>query len=118
VGWPKGVKFTNPSVISTVAEAQKLCDALHSGSCFWKKLSKNELELFVTELNTHCVARETVHKPQKKCLDAGTTQKCKAPAGGKENVQQRKMAHSSHRCDLPKSIEIISTSDEVDSEDA
>ncbi|KIK29663.1 hypothetical protein PISMIDRAFT_89065, partial [Pisolithus microcarpus 441] len=60
VGWPEGVKFANPSVIGTVVEARKLCDALRSGSCFWKRLSKNELDLFVTELNSHRVASDTV----------------------------------------------------------
>ncbi|KAI6018119.1 hypothetical protein BKA83DRAFT_4058655, partial [Pisolithus microcarpus] len=63
VGWPEGVNFANPSVISTVAEAHKLCNPLHSGSCFWKKLSKNKLELFVTELNTRHVAGKIVQKP-------------------------------------------------------
>ncbi|KAI6014609.1 hypothetical protein BKA83DRAFT_4496475 [Pisolithus microcarpus] len=101
VGWPEGVKFANPSVIGTVVEARKLCDALRSGSCFWKRLSKNELDLFVTELN-----------------NAGITRKCKAPIGSKENVQAWKKAHSSHRRNLPKSVEFISTSDKEDSEEA
>ncbi|KAI6018895.1 hypothetical protein BKA83DRAFT_4057608 [Pisolithus microcarpus] len=117
VGWPEGVKFANPSVIGTVAEARKLRDALRSGSCFWKKLSKNELELFVTELNTRRAAGETVRKPRKKRSDAGVARKRKAPAGGKENVQPRKKAHPQKR-GLPKSVETISTSDEEDSEDA
>ncbi|KAI6111364.1 hypothetical protein F5141DRAFT_1063657 [Pisolithus sp. B1] len=105
----------------TKAISSSLKKVMHKtiyGSCFWEKLSKNELELFVTKLNTCCMASETVHKPRKKCSDAGTIWKCKAPAGGKENVQLQKMAHSSHRCGLPKSVEIISTSDEEDSEDA
>ncbi|KAI6011557.1 hypothetical protein PISMIDRAFT_123097, partial [Pisolithus microcarpus 441] len=118
VGWPEGVKFANPSVIGTVVEARKLRDALHSGSCFWKRLSKNELDLFVTELNSHRMAGDTVRKPRKKCSDAGITRKRKAPIGSKENVQVRKKAHSSHRCNLPKSVEFISTSDEEDSEEA
>ncbi|KIK20248.1 hypothetical protein PISMIDRAFT_13138 [Pisolithus microcarpus 441] len=99
VGWPEGMKFTNPSVIGT-------------------KLSKNELELFITELNTCRAAGKTVRKTRKKRSDAGTTRKRKAPAGGKENVQLQKKARSSHRRGLPKSAEIISTSDEEDSEDA
>ncbi|KAI6019243.1 hypothetical protein BKA83DRAFT_79241, partial [Pisolithus microcarpus] len=77
VGWPEGVKFANPSVIGTVVEARKLRDALHSGSCFWKKLSKNELDLFVTELNSRRVASDTVQKPRKKRSDAGITRKRK-----------------------------------------
>ncbi|KAI5989532.1 hypothetical protein EDD15DRAFT_2150284, partial [Pisolithus albus] len=75
VGWPEGVKFANPSMIGTVAEAHKLRDALCSGSCFWKKLSKNELELFVTELNTRRAASKTVRKPRKKRSDAGVARK-------------------------------------------
>ncbi|KAI6040086.1 hypothetical protein EDC04DRAFT_2602733 [Pisolithus marmoratus] len=97
--------------------AQKLHDALHSGCCFWKKLSKNELEHFITELNTRHVAGKAVQKPRKKWSDAGTSQKCKAPTCGKENVPPQKKAHSSHKHILPKSIEIIATSDEEDSED-
>ncbi|KAI6017016.1 hypothetical protein BKA83DRAFT_4628937 [Pisolithus microcarpus] len=69
-------------------------------------------------LNTRRAAGETVRKTRKKRSDAGTTRKRKAPAGGKENVQLRKKARSSHRRGLPKSAEIISTSDEEDSEDA
>ncbi|KAI5986550.1 hypothetical protein EDC04DRAFT_2615049 [Pisolithus marmoratus] len=99
VGWPEGVKFTN------------------LGCCFWKKLSKNELEHFITKLNTCCVAGETVQKPRKKQSDAGMSQKCKAPTCGKENVPVWKKAHSSHKHVLPKSMEIIATSNEEDSED-
>ncbi|KAI6023280.1 hypothetical protein EDC04DRAFT_2900601 [Pisolithus marmoratus] len=117
VGWPDGVKFANPSAIGTVAEAQKLCNALHSGSSFWKKLSKNELELFITELNTHHAVGETMQKPRKKCSDAGIPWKHKAPTCGKENIQLQKKIHSSHKHVLPKSAEIIPTSDEDDSED-
>ncbi|KAI5996691.1 hypothetical protein EDD15DRAFT_2163317, partial [Pisolithus albus] len=60
VGWPEDTKFANPSVIGTVTEAQKIRDALHSGTCFWKKLSKSELDLFATELNARRAAGETV----------------------------------------------------------
>ncbi|KIK16761.1 hypothetical protein PISMIDRAFT_15622 [Pisolithus microcarpus 441] len=91
---------------------------VETGSCFWKKLSKNEPDLFVTELNSRHVAGDTVRKPRKKRSDAGITRKCKAPIGSKENVQVRKKAHSSHRHNLPKSVEFISTSNEEDSEEA
>ncbi|KAI6094412.1 hypothetical protein F5141DRAFT_1069656 [Pisolithus sp. B1] len=60
VGWPEDVRFSNPSAIGTVAEAWKLRDVLCSGTCFWKKLSKSELDLFATELNAHCVAGKTI----------------------------------------------------------
>ncbi|KAI6113198.1 hypothetical protein EDD16DRAFT_1704258 [Pisolithus croceorrhizus] len=60
VGWPEDVRFANPSAIGTVAEAWKLQDVLCSGTCFWKKLSKSELDLFATELNAHCVAGKTI----------------------------------------------------------
>ncbi|KAI6094287.1 hypothetical protein EDD16DRAFT_1503417, partial [Pisolithus croceorrhizus] len=117
VGWPEDVRFVNPSVIGTVAEAQKLRDMLCSGTCFWKKLSKSELDLFATELNAHRVASETIRKPQKKRSDAGIPRKRKAPIGGKENVRPRKIAHSTHKRTLPKSAVIIPTSDEEDSDE-
>ncbi|KAI6118303.1 hypothetical protein F5141DRAFT_1000149 [Pisolithus sp. B1] len=60
VGWPEDVRFMNPSVIGTVAEAQKLRDVLHSGTCFWRKLSRSELDLFTTELNTCHAASKTI----------------------------------------------------------
>ncbi|KAI6094693.1 hypothetical protein F5141DRAFT_1069206 [Pisolithus sp. B1] len=60
VGWPEDVRFTNPLAIGTVAEAWKLRDVLHSRTCFWKKLSKSELDIFATELNAHCVASKTI----------------------------------------------------------
>ncbi|KAI6114256.1 hypothetical protein F5141DRAFT_1002494, partial [Pisolithus sp. B1] len=60
VGWPEDVRFTNPSAIGTVAEAWKLRDVLHSRTCFWKKLSKSELDIFATELNAHHVASKTI----------------------------------------------------------
>ncbi|KAI6104924.1 hypothetical protein EV401DRAFT_2078750 [Pisolithus croceorrhizus] len=117
VGWPEDVRFMNPSVIGTVTEARKLRDALRSGTCFWKKLSKSELDLFATELNTRRVAGETVRKPRKKRSDAGIPRKRKAPIGGKENVRPRKIACSTHKRTLPKSAAIIPTSDEEDSDE-
>ncbi|KAI6120249.1 hypothetical protein EDD16DRAFT_1479146, partial [Pisolithus croceorrhizus] len=60
VGWPEDVRFVNPSVIGTVTKAWKLRDVLCSRTCFWKKLSKSELDLFATELNAHHAAGETI----------------------------------------------------------
>ena len=42
VGWPTSMPFTNPSNIGTIGEIHKLQDALKSGECHWKKLSKGE----------------------------------------------------------------------------
>ncbi|KAI6100567.1 hypothetical protein F5141DRAFT_1009356, partial [Pisolithus sp. B1] len=117
VGWPEDVRFANPSAIGTVAEARKLQDTLHSGTCFWKKLSKSELDLFATELNACHVAGETIRKPRKKRSDAGIPRKRKAPIGGKENIQPRKIARSTHKHTLPKSAAIVPTSDEEDSDE-
>ena len=119
VGWPEGVKFANPSTIGTVPEARKLRDALRGGSCFWKKMSKSELELFITDLDARRTARETVRKPRKKRSDAGVPRKCKASTGDKESDQPRKRVRigGSTKRILPKSIAFIPTSDEDDSAD-
>ncbi|KAI5985881.1 hypothetical protein EDD15DRAFT_2373791 [Pisolithus albus] len=103
VGWPEDAKFANPSVIGTVAEARKIRDALRSGTCFWKKLSKSELDLFATELN----ARRA----------AGIPRRRKAPTDGNQNVRPWKMARSTHKRLLPKSAATIPTSDEEDSDE-
>ena len=119
VGWPEGVKFANPSTIGTVPEAHKLRDALRGGSCFWKKLSKSELEHFITDLDARRAAGETVRKPRKKRSDAGIPRKCKTPAGNKESDQPRKRVRMgpSTKHILPKSMEFVPTSDEDNSED-
>lgn len=117
VGWPEDVRFVNPSVIGTVTEARKIRDALRSGTCFWKKLSKSELDVFTAELNARRAAGETVRKPRKKRSDAGIPRKRKAAIGGKENVRPRKIARSTHKHALPKSAAFVPTSDEEDSDE-
>ena len=119
VGWPEGVKFANPSTIGTVPEARKLQDALRGGSCFWKKMSKSELELFIADLDARRTAGETVCKPRKKRSDAGVPRKRKASTGDKESDQPRKRVRigGSTKRILPKSIAFIPTSDEDDSAD-
>ena len=119
VGWPDGMKFANPSTISTVPEARKLRDALRGGSCFWKKMSKSELEMFITDLDARRAAGETVRKPRKKRSDAGVPRKRKVPTGDRESGQPRKRMRTglSTKRTLPKSIAFIPTSDEDDSAD-
>ncbi|KIK21553.1 hypothetical protein PISMIDRAFT_12179 [Pisolithus microcarpus 441] len=90
---------------------------IKTGTCFWEKLSKSELDLFTTELNARCAAGETIQNPQKKHLDAGIPQKRKAPIGGKENVWPQKIACSTHKHALQKSTAFIPTSDEEDSDE-
>ena len=50
VGWPKDIKFVNPSGIGTVGEIRKLRDALKSGECHWVKLTRAELSKHIQEL--------------------------------------------------------------------
>jgi hypothetical protein len=75
VGWPAGVKFTNPSEIGTVAEIRQLRDALKSGSCHWKKLSVPEREQHTETINDMRSRGEVVGKSRKKRSDAGTKRK-------------------------------------------
>ena len=50
VGWPKNVKFINPSGIGTVGEIRKLRDALKASECHWVKLTRAEIAAHTQQL--------------------------------------------------------------------
>ncbi|KIN96911.1 hypothetical protein M404DRAFT_161846 [Pisolithus tinctorius Marx 270] len=125
VGWPTDVKFVNPSSIGIISEVIRLRDALRSGTCFWKKLSKRERQEFSAQWESRVIAGEAVLKSHKKRADAGVSRKHKAPSGAelstdKENRSEgppRKRSHGSRKRTLPKSVEFIQDTDDDDNEE-
>ncbi|KIO07401.1 hypothetical protein M404DRAFT_23904 [Pisolithus tinctorius Marx 270] len=125
VGWPTDVKFVNPSSIGVISEVIRLRDALCSGACFWKKLSKCERQEFLAQWESRVTAGEAVLKPRKKRADVGVSHKRKAPSGAelsadKENRSEgppRKRLRGSRKRTLPKSVEFIQDTDDDDNEE-
>ena len=56
IGWPKSIKFVNPSQIGTVLEIRTLRDDLRSGACHWVKLTKSQLAAHVANLEERCIS--------------------------------------------------------------
>jgi hypothetical protein len=121
-GWPVGLPFLAPSHMHTVVEVHTLCDALKTGTCQWKKLTRQELEDFREDIKKREEAGEVVgtvckkrtdagkvcrHRQgaqmQARCTDTGKVHKCKAPtddsanaSGEKENEPSSKKKCKSH----------------------
>ena len=114
VGWPTSVPFTNPSNIGTIGEIRKLRDALKSGECCWKKLSKGERGAFNAELDTRRAAGESIKKPRKKRSDAGVSRKRKNIGASEENGPAPKRARhaTTKKRSIPKSSEFVHDTDE------
>jgi len=87
VGWPKTVKFANPSEIGTVNEIRMLRDYLKSGQCHWVKLTRSQVDEHIADLQSRREAGETVGKPRKKRSDAGTSRKRKPRSENQENEE-------------------------------
>ena len=73
VGWPKAVKFANPSEIGTVDEIRKLCQALKVGECMWVAQSRRQQAAHTEMLATRVAAGELVVKKRKQRSDKGKT---------------------------------------------
>ncbi|KAG1855300.1 hypothetical protein F4604DRAFT_1932362 [Suillus subluteus] len=84
-GWPVGLPFLAPSHMHTVIEVCMLRNALKTGACQWKKLTRRELEDFREDIKKREEAGEVVGTVHKKCADAG-----KAPADNSANVSGEK----------------------------
>jgi hypothetical protein len=113
VGWPKGVKFVNPSQIGTVLEIRTLRDDLKSGACHWIKLTKTQLDAHCADLEERREQGETVGKQRKKRSDAGTSQKRKHRSPeDKENERpsKKRSTKKSTSTRQMKSREIVSDS--------
>lgn len=102
-GWPVGLPFLAPSHMHTIIEVHMLHDALKTGACQWKKLTRRELEDFREDIKKREEAGEVVGTVHKKCADAGRARKRKAPAddsanvsGEKENKPSSKKKRKSH----------------------
>ncbi|KAG2139653.1 hypothetical protein DEU56DRAFT_911912 [Suillus clintonianus] len=123
VGWPPGINFISPSNIGTVGEIWRICDASKAWTCYWITLTPAEVKTHTANLNEHRSAGEIIRKPCKKCSDAGTSRKCKAPSTvGHTNKQTKcsskkakKNSDQDHK--VPKSVEFIVSSDEEEIED-
>jgi hypothetical protein len=90
VGWPKSVKFVNPSQISTVLEICTLRDDLKLGACHWVKLSRGQLDAHCADMEERREQGETVGRQRKKWSDAGTSQKRKRRSEDKKNERLSK----------------------------
>ena len=95
VGWPKSVKFVNPSQIGTVLEIRTLRDDLRSGACHWVKLTKSQLAARIADLEERREQGETIGKQRKKHSDAGTSHKHKRPSDNQENERPSRRAKNS-----------------------
>lgn len=82
LGWPKTVKFANPSTIGTVGELKVLRDDLKSGKCHWQKQSVGQLAARKAELEAQ---GQTLNKKRKRRADAGKPK-------GKDNQKKAKTA--------------------------
>ena len=118
VGWPKTVKFVNPSQIGTVLEIRTLRDDLRSGACHWIKLTRAQLDTHRIDMEERQEKGEVVGKQRKKRSDAGTSRKCKQrPSEDKENKRpSKKSTTKNSRTRMVKSRAVISDSSESDSE--
>ena len=120
VGWPKSVKFVNPSQIGTVLEIRTLRDDLKSGACHWVKLTKSQLDAHRADMEEWREQGETVGKQRKKRSDAGTSQKRKwHSSGDKENdrpLKKRTTKKDARACQV-KSRPVISDSDSSTDDD-
>jgi hypothetical protein len=122
VGWPKTVKFVNPSQIGTVLEIRTLRDDLNSGACHWVKLSKSQLAAHIADIEARRDRGETIGKKRKKRSDAGTSHKRKRPSADQENERpsRRSKNSSKKKADsqrVRKSVAIIDSSDDEDEDE-
>jgi hypothetical protein len=120
VGWPKSVKFVNPSQIGTVLKIHTLCDNLKSGACHWVKLTKVQLDAHCADMEERREQGETVGKQRKKRSDAGTSRKCKQRSEDKENERpsKKRMGKKAMSTHQVKSRAVVSdSSDSADDDD-
>ena len=120
LGWPKDVKFANPSEIGTVGDIRKLRDCLKSGQCHWVKLTQSQVDEHMADMQNRRDAGEIIGKQRKKRSDAGTTRKRKQRSENLEN-EEPEAGPSTKRArkdkGKQKSVAMIETSDE-DSDDS
>jgi hypothetical protein len=122
VGWPKTVKFVNPSQIGTVLEIRTLRDDLNSRACHWVKLTKPQLAARIADIEARCEQGETIGKKRKKRSDAGTSHKRKQPSADQENEGPSKRSKNLARKKagtyrVRKSVAVIDSSDNMDEGD-
>jgi hypothetical protein len=134
VGWPKGLKFANPSAIGTVDDIRALRNALKTGECKWIALTKRQQAEHTKMLTDKQEAGEVVGKKRKERSDKGKKRDRKEDdvggnggPGGDGNDgpappkrQRKRLSHkgtaSSKVLPTPKSKELIDD-DEDDDDD-
>jgi hypothetical protein len=87
VGWPKAIKFANPSEIGTVDKIRKLCQALKVSKCKWVAQSRRQQAAHTEMLATKVAASELVVMKRKQRSDKGKT---RGKAGGKSVETRQK----------------------------
>lgn len=93
VGWPSGLSFTSPSEITEVDGARRLRDALKSGSCRWRQMSRAKVKDWSENLAKRREAGEMVGTTRKRRSDAGKKRKSRVDEGSdKENDEEEEEA--------------------------
>lgn len=122
VGWPKGIKFANPSDIGILKDLRILRDDLRSGKCFWKKLSAVEVDEHMAEIEERREQGEIVGKPRKKRVSK-KRKRATSPESDQENEDpeparkakrtgKSKKTAGNSRAKAPRSVEFIDSSEE------
>ncbi|KAF6743086.1 hypothetical protein DFP72DRAFT_1021381 [Ephemerocybe angulata] len=110
--WPAGLKFTSPHNLHTIAEVQRLRDALVSGACTWVMLSADEHTAISEKVGE---APKKKRKPRK---DKGTKKATAAAVPEPESdaarprKRARKSAIASQIPPGPRSASVVPSSDE------
>ena len=85
VGWTHH-EFKSPFNIHTIDDVRLLLDALQSGSCHWKRMTKGEVNRHKKDLEKRRAEGETIGKPRQPRSDIGTKRpRKKAPGMGEED---------------------------------
>ena len=85
VGWTHH-EFKSPFDIHTIDDVRLLLDALQSGSCHWKRMTKGEVNRHKKDLEKRRAEGETIGKPRQPRSDIGTKRpQKKAPGMGEED---------------------------------
>ncbi|KAJ7078406.1 hypothetical protein B0H15DRAFT_954537 [Mycena belliarum] len=87
VGWPAGVDFKRMSKQSSMVSLRKLRDALKSGTCRWKVLTKTERQGLVDQFKAMVDNGEVTQKTRK-----GSTKHAQRATSGKASEKRRELS--------------------------
>jgi hypothetical protein len=125
VGWTYS-KFINPADINSVGDIRTLRDALRSGACHWVRLSAQDLQDRLAEVEARRERGEVVPTKRKERSDKGVKRKRKNttdendPDAGGEGAQPAKKRKTGKNVakHLPPKSRAIIEDDEDESEDS